>query len=151
MFSKIFQPKILRAATMTVSRRFSAATTVTDSTVLVTTSGTLPVTNKLHIINTQEAEKIPVFRILGPDGKIVEGAEEPPLDEDLALKMYQHMVRIHYLDDIMYNAQRQGRISFYMQAHGEEAIHIGKMQCNTKLSPFPRLLNVLCRYCVFHR
>lgn len=39
--------------------------------------------------------------------------------------MYQMMVRIQNLDDIFYNAQRQGRISFYMQANGEEAIHIG--------------------------
>jgi len=29
------------------------------------------------------------------------------------------------VDDILYNAQRQGRISFYMTGNGEEAIHIG--------------------------
>jgi 2-oxoisovalerate dehydrogenase E1 component alpha subunit len=39
--------------------------------------------------------------------------------------MYASMVRVQVLDDIMYHAQRQGRISFYMQATGEEATHIG--------------------------
>ncbi len=29
------------------------------------------------------------------------------------------------LDLIMYEAQRQGRISFYLTSHGESAIHIG--------------------------
>lgn len=60
-----------------------------------------------------------------PSGKIVEGVAEPNINEGDALKMYQMMVRIQYLDEIFYNAQRQGRISFYMQANGEEAIHIG--------------------------
>ena len=29
------------------------------------------------------------------------------------------------MDSIFYDAQRQGRISFYMTSYGEEAIHIG--------------------------
>jgi 2-oxoisovalerate dehydrogenase E1 component alpha subunit len=29
------------------------------------------------------------------------------------------------MDTILHNAQRQGRISFYMTQHGEEAIHMG--------------------------
>jgi 2-oxoisovalerate dehydrogenase E1 component alpha subunit len=133
MFSKL----VRNNAILQVGRRsFSAvATAVTDSTCLLTTSGTLPVTTKLHIVNPLEGEKIPVFRILAPDGKIMEGAEEPKISEDLATKMYQHMVRIQQLDDILYNAQRQGRISFYMQANGEEAIHIG----NCFLSSLPEV------------
>jgi len=39
--------------------------------------------------------------------------------------MYKCMVRQQTMDNIFYDAQRQGRISFYMTAYGEEAIHIG--------------------------
>lgn len=35
------------------------------------------------------------------------------------------MVRLQQMDTILQNAQRQGRISFYMTCRGEEAIHFG--------------------------
>jgi len=35
------------------------------------------------------------------------------------------MVRLQAMDTIFYNAQRQGRISFYMTSTGEEATHVG--------------------------
>lgn len=35
------------------------------------------------------------------------------------------MVRLREMDDILHNAQRQGRISFYLTCTGEEAIHMG--------------------------
>jgi len=34
-------------------------------------------------------------------------------------------VRLKEMDDVLLASQRQGRISFYMTASGEEAIHIG--------------------------
>ena len=39
--------------------------------------------------------------------------------------MYEKMVMLNVYDSIMYDAQRQGRISFYMQNSGEEAAAIG--------------------------
>jgi 2-oxoisovalerate dehydrogenase E1 component alpha subunit len=45
--------------------------------------------------------------------------------QDTLLRAYTHMVRLREMDKILQNAQRQGRISFYMTCHGEEAIHIG--------------------------
>ena len=39
--------------------------------------------------------------------------------------MYKSMVQVQTIDDIFYNAQRQGRISFYMQNMGEEAVQVG--------------------------
>jgi len=39
--------------------------------------------------------------------------------------MVETMHTIRVLDDILYNAQRQGRISFYMTSSGEEATHVG--------------------------
>lgn len=35
------------------------------------------------------------------------------------------MLLLNTMDRIMYDAQRQGRISFYMTNYGEEATHMG--------------------------
>lgn len=39
--------------------------------------------------------------------------------------MMKNMVTLTVMDQILYDAQRQGRISFYMTNSGEEATHIG--------------------------
>jgi 2-oxoisovalerate dehydrogenase E1 component alpha subunit len=41
------------------------------------------------------------------------------------LRAHVQMTRLREMDMILQNAQRQGRISFYMTCRGEEAIHIG--------------------------
>ena len=71
------------------------------------------------------ALQIPTLRILNDDGTIYEGATAPELSKELALKMYNTMTFIRVLDERMLAAQRQGRISFYMQCLGEEAATIG--------------------------
>lgn len=39
--------------------------------------------------------------------------------------MYHDMVTLNIMDKILYESQRQGRISFYMTNTGEEAVQIG--------------------------
>lgn len=46
------------------------------------------------------------------------------MDKDIAVKMHRDMVTLQTMDTIFYEAQRQGRISFYVTANGEEAINI---------------------------
>ncbi len=41
------------------------------------------------------------------------------------LRAHRQMIRLRKMDTILHNTQRQGRISFYMTQHGEEAIHMG--------------------------
>lgn len=41
------------------------------------------------------------------------------------VKMYRDMVTLSVMDKILYESQRQGRISFYMTNTGEEAVQIG--------------------------
>lgn len=72
-----------------------------------------------------DALKIPTLRILKDDGSLYEGATAPQLDKVTALKMYNTMVFTRVLDERMLAAQRQGRISFYMQCLGEEAATVG--------------------------
>ena len=83
-------------------------------------------TNQLVISNTAELQRWPVFRVLNPDGKIVEGSQTPAINKLSLIQQYTIMCRVQALDDVFYNAQRQGRISFYMQSTGEEATHVGE-------------------------
>lgn len=41
------------------------------------------------------------------------------------LRAHRHIIRLREMDMVFNDAQRQGRISFYMTCTGEEAIHIG--------------------------
>ncbi|HTN35050.1 MAG TPA: thiamine pyrophosphate-dependent dehydrogenase E1 component subunit alpha [Marinobacter sp.] len=68
---------------------------------------------------------IPTFRLLKQDGSLYKGAKAPDLDKEKALRIYLAMVTTRILDERMLAAQRQGRLSFYMQSTGEEAAIIG--------------------------
>ncbi|WP_019934307.1 thiamine pyrophosphate-dependent dehydrogenase E1 component subunit alpha [Oceanimonas smirnovii] len=64
---------------------------------------------------------IPTFRLLKDDGQLYAGASAPDIGKEQALAMYHSMVATRLLDERMLAAQRQGRISFYLQSLGEEA------------------------------
>ncbi|MDC8803714.1 thiamine pyrophosphate-dependent dehydrogenase E1 component subunit alpha [Halomonas pacifica] len=68
---------------------------------------------------------IATFALLQQDGTLFEGAQAPELDRETARRIYHTMVLIRVLDERMLAAQRQGRLSFYMQCTGEEAAVIG--------------------------
>lgn len=65
------------------------------------------------------------FAVMNDDGTIRKGAVEPEHDSDFVLQMYQTMCRVQEMDKVFYDAQRQGRISFYMQNGGEEGAQVG--------------------------
>ncbi|MDW5376663.1 thiamine pyrophosphate-dependent dehydrogenase E1 component subunit alpha [Halomonas sp. HP20-15] len=69
--------------------------------------------------------QIPIFKLLKQDGTPYKNAKLPPLDKDKALRIYRAMLFTRVLDERMLAAQRQGRLSFYMQSTGEEATVIG--------------------------
>ncbi|KAI0061627.1 branched-chain alpha-keto acid dehydrogenase E1-alpha subunit [Artomyces pyxidatus] len=86
-----------------------------------------PITSKLHFFNsvTGDGKQIPTYRVLDGVGNLIEGAELPQIDRELARKIYENMVLLPTMDNLLYNIQRQGKISFYMTAYGEEATIIG--------------------------
>jgi len=61
---------------------------------------------------------------MNPDGDIIDPAFTPGSDE-IALEMYQNMVAVSIMDLIMFDSQRQGRLSFYMTSQGEEGTCVG--------------------------
>lgn len=68
---------------------------------------------------------IPTFSLLKQDGTLHKGGKPPELNESQALRIYRSMVSTRILDERMLAAQRQGRLSFYMQCTGEEAAVVG--------------------------
>lgn len=66
------------------------------------------------------------YRILDQEGQIVDKERAPPdVSDEEALKIYKDMVTVSIMDLIMFDAQRQGKISFYMVSAGEEGIAVG--------------------------
>jgi hypothetical protein len=58
-------------------------------------------------------EEIPLYRVMNTNG-IVEGNQDPNLPKEECIKIYTQMVTLNLMDTVLYEAQRQGRISFYM-------------------------------------
>lgn len=83
-------------------------------------------TSKLSIAHAEDAAPIPTFRVMDAAGKIVDSEHFPSdVSGETAVSWYKHMVTLNQMDRILYDSQRQGRISFYMTNYGEEATHIG--------------------------
>ncbi|RHZ79465.1 hypothetical protein Glove_145g20 [Diversispora epigaea] len=76
-------------------------------------------TDKMQFI--QSVNPIPTYRVMDRQGKVLDPAQEPQVSKEFALKIYKDMITLNILDLILYEAQRQGRISFYMTNYGEEA------------------------------
>ncbi|KZF21072.1 branched chain alpha-keto acid dehydrogenase complex, alpha subunit [Xylona heveae TC161] len=75
---------------------------------------------------------IPTYRIMDSDGIIVDESRAPKdvKDED-AIQWYKDMLTVSIMDLIMFDAQRQGRLSFYMVSAGEEGIAVGSASALT--------------------
>ncbi|WP_440053065.1 thiamine pyrophosphate-dependent dehydrogenase E1 component subunit alpha [Pseudoalteromonas sp. T1lg65] len=80
----------------------------------------LNISHELKFIDGH-ALNIPTLQILSEQGEVLDGATVPDIDKETALRIYSTMRFIRLLDERMQGAQRQGRISFYMQCLGEEA------------------------------
>ena len=69
---------------------------------------------------------MPTYRYIDQEGVVVDKDRgEPDLTDDHVLKIYRDMVTVSIMDLIMFDAQRQGKISFYMVSAGEEGICVG--------------------------
>ncbi|KAJ3083121.1 hypothetical protein HDU99_000562, partial [Rhizoclosmatium hyalinum] len=101
------------------SASVSAATSLADKNVSFpgATFGSV-YTEKMEFLS--DFPTIPTYRVLDIEGKVIVEGQDPKIAEDNLIKMYQTMVKLNQMDLILYDAQRQGRISFYMTHHGEE-------------------------------
>ena len=82
-------------------------------------------TEKLEVLQPDVKNGIPIYRVMDRDGKVFDSTHEPSIEKDELQHMYKSMTMLNTMDKILYESQRQGRISFYMTNYGEEATHIG--------------------------
>ncbi|XP_002165745.2 2-oxoisovalerate dehydrogenase subunit alpha, mitochondrial isoform X1 [Hydra vulgaris] len=85
----------------------------------------LKITNTLKILDPLQQEGIPVYQVLNASGEVKNKDEDPKVEKSVLVNVYKMMIQLNSMDKILYESQRQGRISFYMTCYGEEAIHFG--------------------------
>lgn len=77
-------------------------------------------TNELQFV--QNIAPLQAYRVMDHTGVVFDKAHDPNLPKEEVIDWYTKMVTLHTMDGILYEAQRQGRISFYMTHYGEEAM-----------------------------
>ena len=82
-------------------------------------------TNKLDFQHPQSWTALPTYRVVDQHGEIVDSSFDVDIPAETIVKLYKDMMYISILDVIMFDAQRQGRLSFYMVSAGEEAVSVG--------------------------
>lgn len=65
------------------------------------------------------------YRAVDQHGEAVDPDFKPDLSDEAVVKLYRDMLTVSIMDLIMFDAQRQGRLSFYMVSAGEEAVSVG--------------------------
>jgi 2-oxoisovalerate dehydrogenase E1 component alpha subunit len=65
-----------------------------------------------------------VVTVLGAGG-VADPATDPGMPDDLAVRLFKHMVLTRALDERLVTLQRQGRIGFHIGSMGEEATILG--------------------------
>lgn len=59
-------------------------------------------------------DPIPIYRVMDSNGNVLEESQDPKLSQETIQKCFRDMVLLNAMDKILYESQRQGRISFYM-------------------------------------
>lgn len=72
------------------------------------------------------------YRAIDQNGIVVDPSFKADLTDEEVTKLYRDMLTVSIMDVIMFDAQRQGRLSFYMVSAGEEAVCVGSASALTK-------------------
>ncbi|MFC7044268.1 pyruvate dehydrogenase (acetyl-transferring) E1 component subunit alpha [Halobacteriaceae archaeon GCM10025711] len=65
------------------------------------------------------------YRILDEDGRVVDGAEVPDIDDEELVELYRYMKLARHFDQRAVSLQRQGRMGTYPPLSGQEGAQIG--------------------------
>lgn len=89
-------------------------------------------TTTLNFDRPVDHPAIPTYRVVDQHGTIVDESFTPDLSKEEVIKIYEDMLFVSLMDLIMFDAQRQGRVSFYMVSAGEEAVCVGSASALSK-------------------
>ncbi|KPM35064.1 2-oxoisovalerate dehydrogenase subunit alpha, mitochondrial [Neonectria ditissima] len=81
--------------------------------------------SSLKFENPESYPALPTYRVVDQHGVVVDSSFTPDIGDEEVIRLYKDMVFISIMDLIMFDAQRQGRLSFYMVSAGEEAVSVG--------------------------
>uniref|UniRef100_A0A7N0TS26 3-methyl-2-oxobutanoate dehydrogenase (2-methylpropanoyl-transferring) n=2 Tax=Kalanchoe fedtschenkoi TaxID=63787 RepID=A0A7N0TS26_KALFE len=95
-----------------------------NSSVMDFPGGGIRFTSQIRFLPESYEERVHCYRVLDDDGNEICSNDFANVTEEIALKIYTNMVTLQAMDAVFYEAQRQGRISFYVTTIGEEAINI---------------------------
>ncbi|KIW34654.1 uncharacterized protein PV07_01421 [Cladophialophora immunda] len=85
-----------------------------------------PLSTKMDFLVPKSLPPIATYRVMNAEGRVQDDARAPPdVTDEQVLEWYKNMLTVNILDTIMSEAQRQGRLSFYMVSAGEEGIMVG--------------------------
>jgi len=76
-------------------------------------------------VSTLQRDPRDRVQVLDDDGRVVEGAEVPDLDDDTLVEMYKQMKLARHFDQRAVSLQRQGRMGTYPPLSGQEGAQIG--------------------------
>ncbi|KAJ5756894.1 uncharacterized protein N7511_007076 [Penicillium nucicola] len=83
-------------------------------------------TTKMNFLKPAEIPPISTYHVLDCDGLVKDTSRGPPdVTDEEVLEWYNNMLTVNIMDNIMFEAQRHGRLSFYMVSAGEEAVTVG--------------------------
>jgi 2-oxoisovalerate dehydrogenase E1 component alpha subunit len=82
-------------------------------------------TNTMAFEQPSTYPALPTYRAVDQNGVAVDPSFVPDLSDEEVVKLYRDMLTVSIMDVIMFDAQRQGRLSFYMVSAGEEAVSVG--------------------------
>lgn len=87
--------------------------------------GKIDFTYEMCFLPEASEKRVQCYRVLDDNGyQLSSTTSLQHVNKEVAMKMYSGMVTLETLDTVLYEAQRQGRISFYVTSFGEEAINL---------------------------
>ncbi|KAF5796278.1 putative 3-methyl-2-oxobutanoate dehydrogenase (2-methylpropanoyl-transferring) [Helianthus annuus] len=86
--------------------------------------GKIAYTIDMKFLPGSSEERVKCYRVLDEDGYPISSDMLEYMSKELALRVYSGMVTLNTMDKFFYEAQRQGRLSFYLTSFGEEAINL---------------------------
>ncbi|KAJ5657252.1 uncharacterized protein N7484_000901 [Penicillium longicatenatum] len=119
----VFQPR-----SMAASRRWGSSISQRPGSDRVHFPGAVnsKFTTDMSFLKSSDLPAIPTYRVIDSDGELVDKTRGPPdVSDEEVLTWYKNMTTVSVMDVVMFEAQRQGRLSFYMVSAGEEGIAVG--------------------------
>lgn len=125
----MFRPVLLRGliarSSQVAQRRFHVSATRLSTDEKSSYPGATGSSFSTDLTFVKDFPVIPTYRVMNRDGDMIDPSQDPKLPDETVVKIYQSMLTLNAMDNVLYDAQRQGRISFYMTNYGEEATHFG--------------------------